>query len=33
VATRVTVRGGDRPIRVVVAITLLLMAARLAGAI
>ena len=33
VATRVTVRGGDRPIRVVVGVTLLLMAARLAGAL
>jgi len=32
-ATRVAVRGGDRPIRVVVGVTLLLMAARLAGAL
>jgi hypothetical protein len=31
VATRVTMRGGDRPIRVVVGVALLLMAARLAG--
>jgi uncharacterized membrane protein YfcA len=32
VATRVTITGGDRPIRIVVGLTLLLMAARLAGA-
>jgi uncharacterized membrane protein YfcA len=32
VATRVALKGGERPIRIVVALALLLMAARLAGA-